>query len=1753
VAQHYKNSLSRHPTIAIDGAPIDNSNTKSSSLKESLDKMAHGRLINRLTTEATANDVAKMAALLVSESRRAAGLSNDAGLTREREEGVERRLMEIYRAAKDGRVTISKGRLFEVELAPKEHEYLDWDKPYDEQTPEVKKALEAAGILPEDFEGTVETGGSIYRGIGQQEAVVRAGGRRGGGIAKDSYSDQQAASEALAKAGIPGIKYLDGSSRGKGEGAHNYVIFDAKHVDVVAKFSRQGEASPWYSELARQVGAVKTESAPAAQWIGTLKGLKGVKADELEWSGVLDWLGTREGKVTKAEVEQFLAQNGVKIEETMLGDSATEPKEVAERDRVVVRLSALGYEPDFDIDGQLDLIRQMSTGEEYSLEDIIVADDMDGEEGFAASVVPKEARTLARTLADITALPEYGGPTDPRETKFSGYTLPGGQNYRELLLTLPERTPPNFPDFETYFKAKYGEYADPTNPAHGMARRRAQEAWDANGGKMPVDDFSGERVGLRTDNFTSSHFDQSNILAHVRFDERTDAEGKRVLFIEEFQSDWAQKGKREGFKDANEARAKAKQDALAAEFEALKKRLRELPFDLTKEPAEAAKEATRLREREGEIVDEMNRGHDAVRYGVPSAPFVGKTEAWVALAVKRMIRYAVDNGFDRVAWTTGEQQADRYDLSQHIDRIEVSVDEEDYPGVKFVNLFPKGRSSILLKTRDGKVTDDPSGGFAGKDLADVVGKDLAAKIAEKDRLTLKGLDLKIGGEGMVAFYDRIVPNTVNDVLKKLGGGRVGKVDIQDPSLFRKGGFVGNDDALTQQPGFDITPALAERAKGPLPMFARSSANLPPLNFPGGGQPKTPAAPGATPPQGWQAPDTSRLDNLIYTLQDKHVDTKRVLSEIAKAQGQVTDASDPYLAEELYHGRTAKAVADFLEGELKPLLKDMASRGVKIEDFEEWLHARHAVERNAQIARINQQLPDGGSGMTNADARALLAAARAAGKDTAYQALAKQVDAINAKTRQEMIAYGLEAPSTVAAWQQAYQHYVPLQREDMEGGLGTGQGFSVRGNATKRATGSTRKVVNILAHVAMRRERTVTRGEKKRVGAALLGLAAANPNPAFWRVDQPPMVSRVDPRTGLVTRAVDPLYKSRDNVIVVPMADAAGNVIDHAVVFNEHDERAMRMAKSLKNLDVDSLEGFLGAVAKLTRYFASINTQYNPIFGVVNVTRDAQGALLNLTTTPIAGKQAEVLGHMPSALRGIYSDLRATRAGGQPTSSWAQLFEEFQKEGAQTGYRDLFHTSDERAKELQREIDKAGAGASQIPRKAWDAVFDWLSDYNLAMENAARLSAYKVGIDSGMSKARAASMAKNLTVNFNRKGQATPQLGALYAFFNASAQGTARLAQTMAGPKGRQIAAGGVLLGVLQAVALAAAGFGEDEPPDFVRERNLVIPIGDKKYLTIPMPLGFHILPNIGRTAAEFWLSGFKRGGERAAKLFASTVEAFSPVGGGGPCHEPRLDREAHCPRRLQQVGSDPGAHPRQGHRHGLGARHLLRPQCALGRHRPQAGRLLAHPGPDRLLDRAVHGRRRPRDLEGRSDCGEPRDRGSAASPQDPAHRQGLWRCRGHHEPRRDLLQERAQPERARGRIEGPQAGRRARRRLPAREPGGEAGREGERHGAPRSGPAAHQARPGGEGQPAEGEGSRAGDRQEHGALQRRGEPRPRRLERKGAHRKARAPVRHLSHHQQHPDVTQVPHPVPLIGNEPAPGEGTQHQAQGHHGDAEAHG
>ncbi|NWF45362.1 hypothetical protein F3K02_08890 [Hydrogenophaga sp. D2P1] len=662
---------------------------------------------------------------------------------------------------------------------------------------------------------------------------------------------------------------------------------------------------------------------------------------------------------------------------------------------------------------------------------------------------------------------------------------------------------------------------------------------------------------------------------------------------------------------------------------------------------------------------------------------------------------------------------------------------------------------------------------------------------------------------------------------------------------------------------------------------------------------------------WDAPQETRLDRVIYELADGRIDLKRVQEAISKAN-TIPEKFDARLQETLYPGRVATRAKQFLDDEAKPLLDAMARNNVTMDELADYLHARHAEERNKQIAKVNPDLPDGGAGknskgvlMTTEAAKAHIAGL-SEGKRMVLTAMAKRVDAITQGTTKLLVDEGLEKQETIDAWAGAYKSYVPLFRDEAENGNPhpTGSGMSVRGGSSKRAVGSTKQATNILAHVLMQREAAITRAEKNRVAVALYGLALTNPNPDFWTTIKPgmspeaigrelqrmgvdptvaeagmmgvPTIKTVDPTLGRVVSRPNPMYKSLPGAIVLKV-----NGEDRVLMVNVNDPRGLRMAENLKNMDGLTKFDIAGSiVGKTTRWLASVNTQFNPAFGLVNLTRDTLGGAINLSSTKLRGKTLKVLAMTPGALKGIGLELSGKKSG-----EWGRLFRQFQQDGGQTGYREMFKDANDRAKALEAELKAMEKAGKLTTDKVAGKVLGALDIFNTTLENAVRLAAYREALQEGMSRPEAARLGRELTVDFNRKGRMGRELGPLYAFFNASVQGSARTLQTLAGPDGAKIIAGGVTLGVLQAVMLLAAGYDDDEIPEFVKSRALIIPLGTddegkKRYFTIPLPLGLHVLPNTGRVLAELTMDGGK---DALSKGFAAVGEiagAFNPLGGG---------------------------------------------------------------------------------------------------------------------------------------------------------------------------------------------------------------------------------------------------------------------------------
>lgn len=682
---------------------------------------------------------------------------------------------------------------------------------------------------------------------------------------------------------------------------------------------------------------------------------------------------------------------------------------------------------------------------------------------------------------------------------------------------------------------------------------------------------------------------------------------------------------------------------------------------------------------------------------------------------------------------------------------------------------------------------------------------------------------------------------------------------------------------------------------------------------------------------WDSAEDTELSKLQYRIVDKQVDTRMVVKAITEQIGDIRDQFDPSLQETLYHGAKAAKIEKFLDTDLRPLIKKMAATGVDYRDFEHYLHMRHAKIRNEIVAKRNPAMPDGGSGIFNDEVDEYFANLTSA-EEAKYKELAETVDKWVEETQDLLIQYGLEKPETIARWRESLPFYVPLKRDPDEldyvsPGSGLGQGFGTRGSFSKSATGSYKTVVDVLANIALQRESAIIRGEKAKVGRALYALAIQNPNPNFWKPVNPdairnkkklkeemagfnltvaeadalfaePPSPRIDPATGLVEYKVNTALRNSSNVFPVRI-----NGEDRFIFFNPGEPRAKRMAEALKNMDATQLEGYLGTVAEATRFIAAMNTQYNPVFGAWNFVRDVFAGTINLASTEIKNRKWQVMRDATPALRAIFTDLRGMNesvAGlvkDPEQKKWIALWEQFQEIGGQTGYSEQFSRSKDKASVVQREMAKMDRGNV---RKKVDAMMDWLSDYNDAMENAVRVSAFKAALDEGMTPQRAAALAKNLTVNFNRKGQATANANALYAFFNARVQGTTRMMEVLVQNKdgkfsvtsvGKKIIAGGMLLGSMQALVLMAAGFDGDEPPDFLKDKNFILPTfgltGEKKYLIVPMPLGWNLFPNIGRELTEYALinSGNMKGRrditDTISNIAAQVADMFNPLGAGG--------------------------------------------------------------------------------------------------------------------------------------------------------------------------------------------------------------------------------------------------------------------------------
>jgi hypothetical protein len=591
------------------------------------------------------------------------------------------------------------------------------------------------------------------------------------------------------------------------------------------------------------------------------------------------------------------------------------------------------------------------------------------------------------------------------------------------------------------------------------------------------------------------------------------------------------------------------------------------------------------------------------------------------------------------------------------------------------------------------------------------------------------------------------------------------------------------------------------------------------------------------------------------------------------------------------GRIGSRLESLMEDKVRPLFDAMADEKVTTEELETYLYARHAPERNARMQEINPELgPGEGSGMTDLEARAVMARIRNQGKMEAMQRLARRVDEIRDDTVNSQVEYGLISESQADEWRATYENYVPL-RGFAEGGGDpadaarmnrSGGGINVRGKESKAAFGRRSVADSPLAYLILQAEEAIVRGETNRVAQRFVDMAKANPDDNFWKVNKAQYKKWMNPDTGLVENYLVTQLTAEDKDWTVT---AKFDGKERRVTMNRANPEARALADAMRNLtqhQLDFVTKYLGAV---NRFLSRVNTSYNPEFVISNAIRDVQTAAFNLTAEDQKGLVGDTVKNYRAAL------VASTKgAFGNKSGEWGKWYQEFIEDGGRV-YFNQVEDVELIKKRMRRIADQVNGarGAKDVrlqARRYARAAIDTIENVNLGVENAVRLSAYRAARERGMSRERAASLAKNLTVNFNRRGTFGPVANALYLFFNASVQGSVRMFQAVRSKRLQKVLAGvAVSAAVLEIMNAMVSGDDEDgesfydKIPDYEKRSNLIVMLPDgKSYFKFPLPYGYNVFYGAGRAAAEIARRGGDRWKESAGGLLTTALTSFNPIG-----------------------------------------------------------------------------------------------------------------------------------------------------------------------------------------------------------------------------------------------------------------------------------
>lgn len=615
----------------------------------------------------------------------------------------------------------------------------------------------------------------------------------------------------------------------------------------------------------------------------------------------------------------------------------------------------------------------------------------------------------------------------------------------------------------------------------------------------------------------------------------------------------------------------------------------------------------------------------------------------------------------------------------------------------------------------------------------------------------------------------------------------------------------------------------------------------------------------------------KMSEVWTSIREKAQDRWTRVDKALKGEKGINIENNPYITETLYHGRLSTKLED-IKSEARDILeginKDSKALNMESQTFtdevNDYLIAKHAPERNAQLG-------DGAAGMSDAEAQAIMDRVEASPNRAKIKEYAKKITDVNKQTLDILYAdgkpWGLITKETYDNLRATYKNHVPLNRimEDVAdtdvGTIISGSGIDVRGSGIKRAKGSDRKVADIMTNVFTNVAQATTRIEKNLINYDLYKFVQENPKNGW-----------------VTTKSRTPIGKDFEgNIIFKP---ENGNNILQMVVDGKTkylEFKDPHMAEIIRGVNIQHLPSTLNWVGVYSRFLSNLATRFHPEFWITNKFRDIQDALIfassqgRLKVNKQIGKQLRLEGE-----RAVLDYLRGKDTPG------AQMYKQMLAEGGTTGGMAL-----STRKQLEFDFEKIKKIAESKPRQAFEAIINKIDQTNEVFENSTRFIVYKQAIENGATAREAAYLAKESTVNFNRKGTAGPVINAMYMFANASIQGMTKSFKSLKDPKTLL-----ATVGTITAATYAVNEYNESIDPEW---RNKVSPFeksggltvllpginsdGEHNRIVIPLAYSIRFIKSSAEAAYDATNGDGKNFSEAMEEVFASIADGYNPLGG----------------------------------------------------------------------------------------------------------------------------------------------------------------------------------------------------------------------------------------------------------------------------------